>query len=208
MPPLDRSREYARGCLALADSGAPLCVVDLELTSPYRDGQPLPLIWSVGAVRLVGWRIAGQVSHVVRVGVRLDDRIARLCGVPADVAERSGVDIGVALRDLSTVGDDAVWVGHAIDFHDAPVLREAYAAAGMALPPALAPGAGRKIDTYRLARGLLPQPAKGDRSLSLGGLCERFGVDRYGGAMHGALTDAHMCARVLPALLALARVRG
>ena len=80
----------------------------------------------MGAVRLVGWWVAGQVSHIVRVGVRLEDRIAQLCGVPADVAGHSGVDIE-------------------------------------------------------------------------GGLCERFGVDHYGDAIHGALTDARMCARVLPA---------
>ena len=196
---------YALRSLSLIASGLPICVIDIEMTSPYRDNAPTPLVWSLAAVRMEGQRAVTRMSRLVRIGQLLSQSVATLCGVAPDVAQRSGVTLRDALRDLSVVGESAIWVGHGIDFHDAPILRKAYAAEHIALPPSLASGAERKIDTFRLARELFPTPGKGDHSLSLGALGESLGVPHDPGALHSALADADLCALVLYALLDMAR---
>ena len=196
---------YTARVLSLVSAGTPLCVVDTETTGRIMAGSPLPLIWQLAAVRVVGGRTVSRLERYIKLGVPLPAEIARLCGVSPLITEQRGIPAAAALSDLSRFGAGALWVGHNIDRFDGPVLREAYRAAGLTLPAALVHGAERKIDTYRLAREFFPVPSAGDHYLTLEALADTFGLPHDKSRLHGAAADAELCAALLAALLKLAR---
>ncbi|MGZ4430883.1 MAG: exonuclease domain-containing protein [Gaiellales bacterium] len=176
--------------LALED--APYVVFDLETTGT-RPG--VARIVELGAVRMHGFEVAGELERLVDPGTPIPFEITRLTGIAArDVRGRPRV--GPVLDEFLSFAQGAVLVAHNARFDVGFVDAELSRMHGRRL-------AAPVLDTVMLARRLLAGRLS---NMSLGTLAERF--DTQVRPCHRALADASATAEVLVHLLGMSQERG
>lgn len=176
----------------LADIGTPLAavtfvVVDLETTgtSPATAG-----ITEIGAVKVRGGEVLGEMQTLVDPGTPVPARIAALTGITTSMLHGAPRVAEVLPTFLEFLGD-AVLVAHNARF-DVSFLRAAATAHGYTWP------GNQVVDTVALARRAVPRPEV--RNHRLGTLAAYVGATVV--PDHRALSDARATVDVLHALLA------
>jgi len=169
-------------------------VLDLETTGarPATDR-----ITEVGAVKVRGGRVLGELATLVDPGVPVDGDVAALTGI-ADAMLRGAPSISAVLPSLLSFVEGAVVVAHNAPF-DLGFLHAACQRSDRSWP------AGVVVDTVRLARAVLDRDEVPDCKLAT---LARF-FDSPVTPDHRALSDARATVEVLHGLLARlgARVR-
>jgi len=164
-------------------------VVDVETTGwLHEQGE----ITEIGAVRLTGGQLTGELSSLVRPRGPIPADITTLTGITDEMVSRAPQP-AAALRAFLAFASDAVLVAHNAPF-DLAFLTAACAACRIPWPPAAV------LDTAVLARLLLGPEDVQDCRLST--LADYFAAKTA--PCHRALADAKATADVLGGLLALA----
>ncbi|MEX1178865.1 MAG: DEDD exonuclease domain-containing protein [Nitriliruptor sp.] len=182
---------------SFASLGTPLIdvtfvVLDLETTglSPGRDR-----ITEVGAVKVQGGEVAGELQTLVHPGCAIPARITAVTGI-SDVMVRDAPSIEAVLPTVLAFLGDAVLVAHNATF-DVSFLRAEAARLGYG------PFEPVVVDTARLARRLVADEVRDRR---LGTLARHFGSRTV--PDHRALHDARATVDVLHGLIERAGAYG
>lgn len=156
-----------------------------------------PGVWELAglAFRARGPLEAEARTWRIRLGRPLPAEVARISGVDPGVTVVVGRESATVLGEFSGFVAGRVLVAHNGSLFDDPIMRAAYRAAGVPVPPELAHPAWT-FDSRPLSRALLPG------SHRLGEVAETLGV--AGSWSHRAADDATLLARVTIALLELA----
>jgi DNA polymerase-3 subunit epsilon len=176
--------------LRFDDLGTPLdqvtfVVVDLETTGGSSDDE----ITEIGAVKVRGGEVLGELSTLVRPGRSIPPMISVLTGI-TDAMVHDAPTIEAALPSLLEFLAGAVVVAHNAPF-DVGFLARACAAQGLTWPrPSV-------VDTVRLARAIIPRDEV--RNAKLSTLARHFGAPVQ--PTHRALDDARATVHVLHCLL-------
>jgi DNA polymerase-3 subunit epsilon len=196
----DARLAWRAGCVALAAppgagvllEDAVFAVVDLETTglSPVRSR-----ICEIGAVRVRGLELDGELETLVDPGERLPLAIQTLTGI-SDADLRAAPTPQWAVRQFLAFAGDAALVAHNARFDLAFLDREVSRLTGRRL-------AAPVVDTVSLARRLLEGRVT---RFGLGSLAYFFGTAAR--PCHRALPDAQATAEILLALIGLAQERG
>jgi DNA polymerase III subunit epsilon len=168
-------------------------VMDLETTgwSPEQDA-----ITEVGAVRVRGGRVLGELACLVNPGAPVPAEITALTGL-TDAMLALAPPIGIILPAVLSFAAGCVLVAHNAPF-DVGFVAAAAGAAGLNWP------ATPVLDTLPLARALLGADEVPDHKLTT--LTTHFGLPHE--PSHRALSDARATAALLTILLARAAERG
>jgi DNA polymerase-3 subunit epsilon len=174
-------------------SGLDLVVVDVETTGFLPE---TATIIEIGAVRLSGAQVTGELFSLVDPATPIPPDITGLTGITDAMVSRAPT-ARVALQSFLTFATGCVLVAHNAPF-DLGFLTSGCRCSGLAWPPAAV------LDTAVLARHMLSADEVPDCKLAT--LAEFFAARTV--PSHRALADARATADVLLGLLALAAARG
>lgn len=189
--PLPYSHSPARPCPALADLA--FTVVDLETTgwSPQEAG-----VTEVGAVRVRGGHLLGEVTMLVNPGAPVPAEITELTGLTDEMLVHAPA-MAAVLPAVLAFSAGTVLVAHNAPF-DIAFLTAACQAANLTWPTT------QVLDTLPLARALTDEGEVPDCKLTT--LAKHFGVQHD--PCHRALPDARATAALLGIFLDRAGARG
>ena len=119
--------------IALAAAAA--VSIDLETTGLADDARVL----QVGAFRINGAQILrfSPFSALVKPGIEIPPETTAIHGLTEKMIEARGFDFSAIAQPLVSFLSKRVWIGYSVAF-DARVLRRAFAAVGVLLPPIVA----------------------------------------------------------------------
>jgi DNA polymerase-3 subunit epsilon len=174
----------------LADTS--FVVVDLETTGGAPDAEG---ITEIGAVRVVGGRLADAFTTLVNPGRPIPPFVVGLTGITDEMVATAPPIAEALPRFLAFAGSDAVIVAHNAAFDVGHLNAAQRALVGRAID-------GPTLCTLRLARRLLPE----QKRRSLDAVADTLGIgcpDR-----HRALPDARIAAEILCVFLERVAERG
>ena len=172
--------------IALAAAAA--VSIDLETTGLGDDARVL----QVGAFRINGAHILrfSPFSTLVKPGIEIPPETTAIHGLTEKMIEARGFDFSAVAPPLVSFLSKRVWIGYSVAF-DARVLRRAFAAVGVLLPPIVA------LDIQPLGRRLGIEAAR-----DLDEFAAFFGlkIARRHNALDDALAAAEIYQKLLPLL--------
>jgi DNA polymerase III epsilon subunit family exonuclease len=168
-------RASASALLDLPARGAPIAVIDLEMTGLKPDGDR---VCEIAVVRGTAGRIEREFQTLIKPGVLMSDGARRCTGITDTMLVGAPV-FGEIAGDVATALVGTVVVAHNVDF-DLGFLHREFDGTPVVLPPPVT------LDTLLMARRLFAFKKNG-----LLDACAELGVklDR----MHRALSDARAC---------------
>lgn len=171
------------------DGATPLVVVDVETTGLLIEGEPMPKIWEIAALRISGLKRT-EFRVLVDIGEPIPDA-ANLTGVDPTLPMREGIALQDALRALCLFIGDGMVIGHYASKFDAPIIRAAAdSTANETLIYAIDDIFGKVLDTKYIAADLWQWMGRGPTSNKLASLATWYGVDCKGG--HRAAVDVQV----------------